>query len=913
MINTTRNNALITRLVLLTLAATLFIQHRAWAGEFTIHVPGEISTIQQAINVAGPTDFEIIVAPGTYNEAIDTLSKSIHLRSSDGPGVTTIDAGGLNSSAITVTNADSASPATIIEGFTITGGDAGQGGGMFIQGAGPTVVDCIFVNNSAALGGGAIYTDSANPTITGCTFELNSAPSGGAIRSSNGLVTVTSSIFLFNTANHGGAMHISSGSDAHIDGCTFKNNKAVEIGDLVGLVGGAILIEGSPGTTSAEIVDTEFRGNTAPIGGGIANFTDGFYVLNTHFESNDAGNGGGVFHNSDFGVINGSTFAHNTADASGGGIFIAPESDPINLGGNFFCANQPDHVSGPSNQHQNEFSESCDVTYHVPDDYPTIQQAINASANGTLIIVAPGTYNEALDTAGLAIHLQSSAGPGRTIINVGGMGTSAITIANGEGPDTIIEGFTFTGGQTQYGGGMYVNGADPTVINCHFIDNSATYGGGVAILDSGMSFAVDMFVTNNSAEQGGGVFVQNSAVNFAVDMFISNNSAEQGGGMFIDSGSVAFPSETFIFENNAATVGGGIAIINGGSVAFPSETFILQGNTANIGGGLAVFDGIATLSGEVTFQGNSAAEFGGGAAIFDGGGIEFTSGVLVLDGNSAGIGGGLAIKNTSEAFPSETFITGNSADVGGGLAVMDGATVAFPSETFINANTATFGGGVVVMDGGSVEFPSETFITGNSAVIGGGIVIESGGGLAIKRPEDIGGGVSFPSEVIAFIQNNTADFGGGLFNNGDADIEDALFENNQADVGGGVYNNAGGSILIGFGSFTGNSATGIDLVADGDGPGGAIFTAEGSTTEIGDTFFCQNTPDNFAGPWIDLGGNQLNPVADLNCDGVVNVSDLLMLLGQWGTCADPNDCPADLNDDGVVNVSDLLILLGNWG
>jgi len=53
--------------------------------------------------------------------------------------------------------------------------------------------------------------------------------------------------------------------------------------------------------------------------------------------------------------------------------------------------------------------------------------------------------------------------------------------------------------------------------------------------------------------------------------------------------------------------------------------------------------------------------------------------------------------------------------------------------------------------------------------------------------------------------------------------------------------------------------------------------------------------------------------ADLNCDGVVNVSDLLILLGAWGACTEPDACPADLNDDGVVNVSDLLILLSNWG
>jgi len=49
---------------------------------------------------------------------------------------------------------------------------------------------------------------------------------------------------------------------------------------------------------------------------------------------------------------------------------------------------------------------------------------------------------------------------------------------------------------------------------------------------------------------------------------------------------------------------------------------------------------------------------------------------------------------------------------------------------------------------------------------------------------------------------------------------------------------------------------------------------------------------------------------DLNGDTVVNVSDLLILLGDWGSCP---GCAADLNGDNVVNVSDLLILLGAWG
>ena len=52
---------------------------------------------------------------------------------------------------------------------------------------------------------------------------------------------------------------------------------------------------------------------------------------------------------------------------------------------------------------------------------------------------------------------------------------------------------------------------------------------------------------------------------------------------------------------------------------------------------------------------------------------------------------------------------------------------------------------------------------------------------------------------------------------------------------------------------------------------------------------------------------------DLDGDGSVGVKDLLILLGEWGPCADCNDCLADIDGDCTVGVKDLLILLGNWG
>lgn len=59
---------------------------------------------------------------------------------------------------------------------------------------------------------------------------------------------------------------------------------------------------------------------------------------------------------------------------------------------------------------------------------------------------------------------------------------------------------------------------------------------------------------------------------------------------------------------------------------------------------------------------------------------------------------------------------------------------------------------------------------------------------------------------------------------------------------------------------------------------------------------------------------------DLNQDGTVTVSDLLLLIAAWGPCPiPPLPCPADIappgppTGDGVVGVNDLLRLIANWG
>ena len=96
----------------------------------------------------------------------------------------------------------------------------------------------------------------------------------------------------------------------------------------------------------------------------------------------------------------------------------------------------------------------------------SIQAAINVAAAGDEIIVAPGTYFETIDFLGKAIALRSSGGPLVTVIDGSGAGGSVVQCVNAEGPGTVLEGFTITGGNADTGGGMRNVGSSPTINEC---------------------------------------------------------------------------------------------------------------------------------------------------------------------------------------------------------------------------------------------------------------------------------------------------------------------------------------------------------------------------------------------------------------------------------------------------------------
>jgi hypothetical protein len=134
---------------------------------------------------------------------------------------------------------------------------------------------------------------------------------------------------------------------------------------------------------------------------------------------------------------------------------------------------------------------------------------------------------------------------------------------------------------------------------------------------------------------------------------------------------------------------------------------------------------------------------------------------------------------------------------------------------------------------------------------------------------------------------------------------------------GGTFTRVNGIVHIHAAAVDGVTGTLLDWDAQPRGPAGAGFVfdlildqsmlhlAGDFTTMLGEIREGVATVSSLEPP--------SGPLGDLNGDGVVDVSDLLILLGAWGPCPPSGDCPADLDGDGAVNVSDLLILLGNWG
>ena len=260
----------------LALAAALLLLWTPCLG-MILNVPSQYPTIQAAITAAAQQGDEVVVADGTYtgpgNAGIYLEGKEVTVRSQSGiPSTCTIDGQFTRGAVVCFQQGEDSR--CVLEGFTITGGaDVGinNGGGIYVQGASPTIRNCIITDNQGGdpsgypgHGGGINIWGASSPDISDCVITLNWAawyhgqPSyGGGVYSESHTAVLRNCTLTDNRAGYGGGFF---GNGTFID-CTIRDNVA-ESADSYGGVGGGINAQ------AASLLGCVIAGNEAGLSGG---------------------------------------------------------------------------------------------------------------------------------------------------------------------------------------------------------------------------------------------------------------------------------------------------------------------------------------------------------------------------------------------------------------------------------------------------------------------------------------------------------------------------------------------------------------------------------------------------------------------------------------------------------------------
>ena len=233
-------------------------------------------SFQSEIDAASDGD-TILVAPGTYEGNINFNGKNVVVASEyattgDTSYIrTTIIDGKQNGSVVRFENNETNQAALI--GFTITGGYAVKGGGIYISGG-------------------------AEPTLSNLRVSSNSA-----------YICETSDYY---DEAEGGGIYV-NGGEPILEEITIRDNTSQERG-------GGVFLKSS--TVSMRLV-TIFQNSSDELGGGIYMNSSSANIKHADVSSNSANKGGGIYLQSFSDIsTNNSVYSNNVATEEGGGFYV---------------------------------------------------------------------------------------------------------------------------------------------------------------------------------------------------------------------------------------------------------------------------------------------------------------------------------------------------------------------------------------------------------------------------------------------------------------------------------------------------------------------------------------------------------------------------------------------------------------
>ena len=540
----------------------------------------------------------------------------------------------------------------------------------------------------------------------------------------------------------------------------------------------------------------------------------------------------------------------------------------------------------------------------------TITHAISQATAGDTIMVLAGTLSESSVTVDKDLTIRG-AGAATTTVDAASAGR-VFTITSGA--SVTIDALTVTGGSTSDGGG--------------------------GILSEGTLTLTNSMVTGNVTNASGAGISSSGTLTVIASTIFDNTASSHGGGIHITGGTAAVINST-ISGNNAGDHGGGVTLNHGVSLVAVNST--IYGNTAGTGGGMSSFGGL-TLRNTIV-AGNTANDFPDIAYTLE----AASSNNLIGDAGSAGgltdgvngniVGADVAdVLNTTLADHGGPTLThalvpgspaiNAGADTSGDGVTADQRGIARPQWSAYDIGAFEYVPGPVINEDTGLDYatlqeaiddadPGDTLLvaagtlTEHSLAIdfelniigaGSGATTINAGGLG--RVFDIGasGEVTITGLTITGGSVSNPDTGGGIRNQGDLTITDAIITGNSAWHGGGIRNegtlhltdvtvsnnNAGehgagirndGVVIMQGGTLTANTAA---------GNAGGIFNTSGGDVTFDDVSISGNTATvdgggvyNGGGATTAIAGGSLNG-NHANRGGGISIGSGTVTIGGLG-------------------------------
>ncbi len=217
-----------------------------------------------------------------------------------------------------------------------------------------------------------------------------------------------------------------------------------------------------------------------------------------------------------------------------------------------------------------------------PEDYNSIQSAIDDANDDDVVTVAAGTYQENIDFLGKAITVRSVDPNDPNVVAstiIDGSNSvdpnfgSVVTFKNGEDANSVLSGFTIENGTGQSdpcgaswywkgtnGGGVFCRGASPTITKNVFRDCEVGYGGGAIYChyEASPTIVANTFVGNYAGWYGGAVFARlKCSPTISDNVFKQNQCYVLGGAIYLADQCYSRVTNNWIEGNNSKQLSGG--------------------------------------------------------------------------------------------------------------------------------------------------------------------------------------------------------------------------------------------------------------------------------------------------------------------------------------------------------------------